>query len=91
MLQVPLGSLISSPAAHEEPPKAADGPSKGGEAVGDRPAEGLGDRRNHRVQQLGAGHLDRIAVAETGLGRCCDPVPVRSMRSKGQIMCAQLA
>jgi O-methyltransferase involved in polyketide biosynthesis len=28
MLQVPSGSLISSPAAHEEPPKAADGPSK---------------------------------------------------------------
>ena len=28
MLQVPLGSLISSPAAHEEPLKAADGPSK---------------------------------------------------------------
>jgi hypothetical protein len=28
MLQVPSGSLISSPAAHGEPPKAADGPSK---------------------------------------------------------------
>ena len=28
MLQVPPGSLISSPAAHGEPPKAADGPSK---------------------------------------------------------------
>jgi hypothetical protein len=30
MLQVPSGSLISSPAAHGEPPKAADGPSKAG-------------------------------------------------------------
>src|SRR5215467_10149858 len=28
MLQVPSGSLISSPAAHGEPPKAADGPWK---------------------------------------------------------------
>jgi transcriptional regulator with XRE-family HTH domain len=28
LLQVPSGSLISSPAAHGEPPKAADGPSK---------------------------------------------------------------
>src|SRR5262252_6431326 len=28
MLQVPLGSLISSPAAHGEPPKATDGPWK---------------------------------------------------------------
>src|SRR5215475_6595166 len=28
MLQVPSGSLISSPAAHGEPPKAIDGPWK---------------------------------------------------------------
>ena len=62
MLQVPPGSLISSPAAHAEPPGGQGRPSEGGEAISYLPAESLGDdviteSSASRAKLLGQGGL----------------------------------
>src|SRR5690348_4500566 len=60
----PVGKLDQQSRRAWGAPEGRGRPFEGGEAVGDLPAELLGDRRDRRVQYLSAGHLGRITVVE---------------------------